>query len=207
MGLAVDDAADEAARIRRWVKTAERPSNWKGRDTGNMMGAVDLDTRADLVTIRAWVEAVLAAVDSPVWAISQWATDAYWEQRRQIVLSQAQSRVGLSADQLPPELDADVRRALLGPDVTEVVLGYVERQGGFVPGLAGLTAPEREAMSYWLEPNEAGYIRKPEEIRDLMDRRRGRRGLPLAIKTVENNLSNARAKLRALATRMRDQSS
>lgn len=167
----------------------------------------DLELRAEYQSCRAWIDAVLAAAESPSWVIAHWEADAYWDQRRRIVLAQAQDRVELSEDQLPPDLDPEIRRAILGPDVAETVLGYVQRRKRiefWVPGLAALTRTEAQAFRFWLEPNDHGELRSAKEIRDMIDRQRGPEDMPVAIKTIENRLWEARRKLRALVQRMAD---
>lgn len=129
------------------------------------------------------------------------------------VHAEAEGRVSLSGDQLPVALDPELRRRLIGPSVLDEILGYVDDDGHDVLGLAELTPPERDAVEFWLSsPSDeelgarAQDSREPcrrsaREVRDLMDRRRRRRGLPLAIETVEGYLSRARGKLRELADR------
>lgn len=130
------------------------------------------------------------------------------------VQAEAEGRVGLNGRNLPAWCDPALRRALVGPSALDLVLGYTNDGGEDVIGLAELTPPERDAVEWWLSPpssveleardeSETGdpWHRTAHEIRDLMDRRRRRRGMPLAISTVESYLSRARGKLRAAAVR------
>lgn len=136
-----------------------------------------------------------------------------WQSTWLRVHAEAEGRVSLDGRGIPVEVDQDLRRKLVGPNALDDILGYASADGKqFVIGAAGLTEPERDAVNFWLSPpsdeelsyrrpldSEDLWHRTAREVRDLMDRRRGRRRMPLAIETVENYLSRARAKLRALA--------
>lgn len=96
-----------------------------------------------------------------------------------------------------PNADAELVQAFAAPadQTLATILGYVDDAGAFCPGRADLSARESEAMNLHINglPVDA--------IRDAMDRgkrQRRRRGMPLSIRTVEDHLSNARGKLRAL---------
>jgi hypothetical protein len=150
----------------------------------------------NMAWIEAWVEAVLAWGDA-----SKGPGMAQFESDWLRVQARAEGSVGL-AGKLPVDVDPELRRQLLGPDAEDLVLGYAELDGSWRPGLGGLTPPEAEALRFWLMPNEDGDRRSAQEVRALMDRRRGRRGLPIALETVEGHLSRARRKLRELAAEL-----
>ena len=129
------------------------------------------------------------------------------------VSAEAQGHVGLNGRSLPAECDEQLRTALLGSSGLDLVLGWTDDEATWHPGLADLTPPERDAVELWLsppgqaelearQPSESpdAWHRTYREVRDLMDRRRRRRGMPLAIETVENYISRARGKLRRLAS-------
>lgn len=128
------------------------------------------------------------------------------------VVAEAEGRVGLNGREIPGHWDPELRRALIGPSALDLVLGYTDDQTDWHPGLAALTPPERDAVEYWLSPPGQQELearlpgessdpshRTAREVRDLMDRRRRRHGMPLAIKTVQNHLASARGKLRRCA--------
>lgn len=132
-----------------------------------------------------------------------------WQSVLLRVQAEAEGRVGLNGRDLPADVEPQLRRALTGPSALDLVLGYADDGGTWQPGIAGLTPPEADAIEWWLSPPSADELesrddsergdpwhRTSREVRDQMDRRRGRRGMPLAIHTVENHLSNARGKLR-----------
>jgi len=156
----------------------------------------------DLAWMLAWVDAVLTHGDSA-------SGMALFETRWLRILAFAEGRVSLQASPVPVEVDSDLRRELLGPDVEDLVLGYTERSGEWVPGYAGLLQLEAEAFRCSLEARSSdchqpdrehrGGMRCVVEVRNLIDRRRGRRGMPLSIETVETRLYRARSKLRAWA--------
>ena len=119
-----------------------------------------------------------------------------WQSTWLKVHAEEASRAWLAGAPLPA---VALGSAVAAQDALDRVLGYVDTSGSFVPGLAALSVPERDAVELWLSPNDDGKRRSSKEVRDLMDRRRGRKGMPLAIESVEQYLSRARAKLRGLA--------
>lgn len=83
--------------------------------------------------------------------------------------------------------------ALPPEEAVAKICGYVDQQGNFVPGLAMLTEREQEAMDLKLHGLDVW------EIREVMDHgKKRRRGLPLALKTVDDHLRSATQKLRTL---------
>jgi hypothetical protein len=193
---------------------ANKPADWKGRDAGGIISERqsrhhwsqqgELHIRlAELKVLLEWCDDMLAAVAAPHRQLPPWSADEYRQVRMAQLQEAARGPVGLSADRLPPDLDEAVRVALLGPDLLDAVLGYTDLEGAWVGGLAGLTPPERDAINYWLTPNEAGEVRSAEEVRDLMDQRRKRFGMPMAIETVEAYLSRGRSKIRRLSNVIR----
>lgn len=193
---------------------ASKPPDWKGRDSGGIISERQSRHRwdqqgelhirlAELKVLLEWCDDMLAAVAAPHRQLPPWNSDEYRQARRAQLEEAARAPIGLSADRLPPDLHEAVRKALLAPDALDAVLGYTDLEGAWVGGLAGLTPPERDAISIWLSPNEAGEVRSATEVRDLMDRRRKRFGLPMAIETVEAYLSRGRAKIRRLSNILR----
>lgn len=83
--------------------------------------------------------------------------------------------------------------ALPPDEAVRKIIGYVDHTGSFQVGLAMLTEREAEAMELRLAGLEVW------EIRDVMDHgKRRRRGMPMALKTVDEHLRAATMKLRAL---------
>ena len=216
-----DDEADERARIDAWLNLATKPPDWRGRDTGDVIS--DRQSRGrwsrgegllvrvpDLAWVLAWVDAALSCGET-----HQGAGLAQFETRWLRALEYAEGRTSLSSSPVPPDIDRELRRELLGPDVEDLVLGYAERSGEWVMGYAGLSAVDAEAFRYSLElrgedchqpdREHRGGMRCLVEIRDMVDRRRGRKGMPLAVETVENRLSAARTRLRRWAAEIRSQ--
>lgn len=190
--VAANESAAERARVRAWMKRAEKPSDWKGRDQG------DPRRVAELRVLLEWVNDMLAAASSPHRQLPPWWDDEY--RRGRMLQLQAGTRGAVSlSTALAADLDVALRQQLLGPDALEELLGYTDADGAFTPGLAGLTPQERDAIWYSLDLGEDGRPRSLSAIRDLMDRRRNRRyGLPLAIESVEQYLSRGRVKLRKM---------
>lgn len=159
------------------------------------------------------VHEAAAEPSSPLasWDVRLWAADIadalaghalggpIWQSTWLRVQAEAAGRVSLAGEQLPVSVDPELRRELLGENPIDQIIGWTERNGTFIPGLAGLTPYERDVVFYSLDLGDHGERRSAREINDLMERRRGRRGAPLALETVEQYLSRARAKLRALA--------
>lgn len=233
-------AAHDAAEIREWRLRAngflpggEKPRPMPARDTGDIISPKQSRSRwhrGPGLTIRTaggdedawlvhlayalnWTNAALGAL-TVGWR-ADWSSDEYREQRLALIVANADGYVGLAADLVPNDLEADLRRELLGPDVEDLVLGYSERSGEWVPGYAGLVERDAEAFKFALgsrseecrrpDREHRGGLRCLFEIRDLCDRRqKGRRkGMPLAIETIENRLIAARRGLREWADKVR----
>ena len=174
------------------MRQVDRPADWRGRDQG------DVRRTPELRVLLEWINDMLAAVNAPHRVLPPWADDEF--RRGRMLQLQATSRGAVSLSHVPvADLDTALRRQLLGPDALEELLGYTDAAGHFVPGVAGLTPQERDAVWYSLDQGDDGRPRSLSAIRDLMDRRRSRRrGIPLALETVEQYLSRGRVKLRGL---------
>lgn len=194
----------------------QSPRRWH-RGTGleiKTHGGGEDSVLAHLAYVLRWIEAALGSADAPGrWREAAWAADEYREHVLALIVANAGGNVGLAANFVPPDLDRELRQELLGPDVEDLVLGYAERSGEWVTGYAGLTEVEAEAFRYSLEQRgenchqpdreHRGGMRCLVEVRDMVDRRRGRKGMPLAVTTVENRISAARSKLRRWAEEVR----
>jgi hypothetical protein len=231
---------DEKARIREWrlraqgfIEVGGKLRPMPARDDGAIISerqsygrwhrgtGLQIKARGDeeawlvhLAYALRWTDAAVGSVDHPE-RLTHWASPEYRESILALIVANAGGYVGLAGGLVPQEVDPDLRRELLGPDVEDLVLGYAERGGEWVPGYAGLLEVEAEAFRYSLElrseechqpdREHRGGLRCLTEIRDMVDRRRGRRHLPLAIETVENRLSAARGRLRRWAAEVRSQ--
>lgn len=109
-------------------------------------------------------------------------------------LALADGKLSPAARILPADTDPRLLRLFSLPpgEATQQLLGYVDEDGAWHPGEAMLTDREAQAMYLLLEGMDLVAIR------NAMDQRRRRRGLPLSIRTVEDHLTNARRKLREL---------
>ncbi len=233
-----NDAAAEQARVREWRLRASgllpgpgKPRHMPARDVGDIISprqSYNQWHRGTGLRIRtaggdedAWLTHLAYALDWANAALgalstgfrSDWASDEYRETVLALIVANAGGYVGLAADLVPRELDPDLRRDLLGPDVEDLVLGWAERSGEWVMGYAGLPQVDAEAFRYSLEPrseqchqpdreHRAG-LRCLVEVRDMVDRRRGRYGMPLSVETVESRISRARSALRRWADEVR----
>lgn len=198
------------------ISQRQSRSRWQ-RGTGLEIRTAAGDTEAWLVHLAyalKWANAALASIGDPGQE-PRWDADWAGQEQRDLylalIVAGAAGQVSLSADLVPQDIDPDLRRELLGPDVEDLVLGYVDRPTGeWVFGYAGLREVDAEAFRLSLGQRNA-ECRRPDrehrggtrclfEVRDLIDRRqKRRRGMPLAIETVENRISAARTQLRTWA--------
>jgi hypothetical protein len=153
----------------------------------------------NLAWIIAWIEAALA-----------WGDTAHGSGMAQFELAWSRLLARYDADlneDVPAWVATETRGQLLGPDALDFVLGYIDRDGEWIPGVAGLAEPEREAIQFWLEPDPIfGARRTTEQVWQLMTRRKGhRRGERLAYATVEQYLSRARGKLLRYRSQLREE--
>lgn len=175
--------------------------------------------------LLAWIDASLNHVSGPLAPLLDEQGDQELDEQGQpifynpdviaefesaLLREQAQLAGRLSAAErlLPPETPGELRAvfALPGESLFHALLGWWDVDLEWHSGLAGLTEREAEVVTLSigmdLPRTPAEEAQQAWEIREAMERHRGTKGMPLALKTVENYLASARNKLRQLITQV-----
>lgn len=166
---------------RRWLRSASSPPH--------LLGV------SEFRLLQAWIDAYLHHLGAPLQEVVTedgrriWVNPAAEAEYQSAVLRALAEEAGeFSVDRLPVPEQLRPLFALPNPQGIHAILGHWE-DDVWHPGLAGLS--DRECEALWLYMHDL----KLKDIRDTMDRRRGRFGLPLALATVESYLARARGKL------------
>ncbi len=142
----------------------------------------------EIARLLAWIDAVMSHDDQD--SVEAAIETAYLREQA-AAEGWFTEAARLLAEQASPEL----RAAFARPDCLEVILGSWEVETGWREGMAGLKYPESKATRLSLNGLEAWEIAAHE---DMLSKRRRRMGETLAVKTIDNYLDTAAAKLRQL---------